>query len=87
MKLGLAERENGNAASQNSSRSGVFESALPGIRACTERGTAFVALTGGAMLEHTAFLFSDGPVQVVAFILFAICALGFCAWLVYLVRE
>jgi hypothetical protein len=40
------------------------------------------------MLENTAFLFSDaGPVQVVAFILFALCTIGFCAWLVYLVRE
>ncbi|MEH2511095.1 uncharacterized protein with PQ loop repeat [Nitrobacteraceae bacterium AZCC 1564] len=40
------------------------------------------------MLEHTTFLFSDaGPSQFIAFVIYAICTIGFCAWLIYLVRE
>jgi hypothetical protein len=40
------------------------------------------------MLENTAFLLADaGPIQIVAFLIYAICTVGFCAWLVYLVRE
>ncbi|WP_256380269.1 MULTISPECIES: hypothetical protein [Bradyrhizobium] len=40
------------------------------------------------MLEHTAFLLADaGPSQVVAFLIYGICTVGFCAWLIYLVRE
>jgi hypothetical protein len=40
------------------------------------------------MLENTAFLFADAaPSQVVAFLIYAICTVGFCAWLIYLVRE
>ena len=40
------------------------------------------------MLEQTAFLISDaGLIQIVAFILFAVCVIGFCGWLIYLVRE
>jgi len=39
------------------------------------------------MLENTVFSLSDGAIQVVAFVGFAIATLGFCAWLVYLVRE
>lgn len=40
------------------------------------------------MLEHTAFLFADaGPSQIIGFIIYATCTIGFCAWLVYLVRE
>lgn len=40
------------------------------------------------MLENTVFSLADaGPIQVVAFVGFAIATVGFCAWLVYLVRE
>jgi hypothetical protein len=40
------------------------------------------------MLENPAFLSVDaGPAQVIAFAIYAICTVGFCAWLVYLVRE
>jgi hypothetical protein len=39
------------------------------------------------MLENTVFSLADGAIQAVAFIGFAIATLGFCAWLVYLVRE
>ncbi|WOH47535.1 hypothetical protein [Bradyrhizobium sp. sBnM-33] len=40
------------------------------------------------MLENTAFLFADaGPSQVIAFVIYATCTVGFIAWLIYLVRE
>jgi hypothetical protein len=40
------------------------------------------------MLENTVFSLAEvGAIQVVAFIGFAIASIGFCAWLVYLVRE
>jgi hypothetical protein len=38
--------------------------------------------------EYAVFSLAEaGPIQIAAFIGFAIATLGFCAWLVYLVRE
>ena len=39
------------------------------------------------MLENTVFSLSDGAIQAVAFVGFAIATAAFCVWLVYLVRE
>jgi hypothetical protein len=40
------------------------------------------------MLENTAFSLADaGPIQVVAFVGFAIATIAFFVWVAYLVRE
>jgi len=40
------------------------------------------------MLENTVFSLADAsPVQVIAFVGFAIAAVGFAVWIAYLVRE
>ncbi|MET0723459.1 MAG: hypothetical protein ABWY64_21910 [Tardiphaga sp.] len=40
------------------------------------------------MLENTVFSLADaGPIQVVAFVGFAIATIAFFVWVAYLVRE
>ena len=40
------------------------------------------------MLENTVFSLADaGPIQVVAFVEFAIATIAFFVWVAYLVRE
>ncbi|WP_315832685.1 hypothetical protein [Bradyrhizobium prioriisuperbiae] len=40
------------------------------------------------MLEHTAFSLAEaGPIQIIAFIGFAIATIAFFVWVVWLVRE
>jgi hypothetical protein len=40
------------------------------------------------MLENTVFSLAEaGPIQIVAFVGFAIATIAFCVWLVYLVRA
>jgi hypothetical protein len=39
------------------------------------------------MVENTVFSLGDGPIQVVAFVGFAIATIAFFVWVAYLVRE